>query len=275
MRFPSTLYRLLIFGAFLATPTLSSAQTPAAGGSAIGDIFYALAGTFSFIWITVGALVIFISGFTLMISEQEGAIDKAKKSIVAVLIGGIIIEIIISIGSGNIISYLYRGVAGTNIDFTSGLNPGQFSIESEGVAGWLTAIAATLGLTMIIIAAVRAAGSLGGDEAAYTNVRLSLLHVIVGLIIIGGALAFKTAFFTAHEPSALILLVTGKIEIVLSFILLIAVAILVYAGFRMVASFGREEDYSSAKSLAIRVLVGILVILLSFSAVFIVAHIFS
>ena len=57
-------------------------------------------------------------------------------------------------------------------------------------------------------------------------------------------------------------------------VLVIAVAIVIYAGFRMVMSFGNEDDYNNAKSLVFRVLIGILVLLISYSLVAIVVRIF-
>lgn len=63
--------------------------------------------------------------------------------------------------------------------------------------------------------------------------------------------------------------------IVLAIITTIAVAIIIYAGFRMVISFGNEEAFSSARSLAIRAAIGILIILISYTLVIIVATIFA
>lgn len=261
------LSRLAIFFSLLASPI----SAHAAGGFDISNIFLTLVMDFSGLWISIAILVIVVAGFTLIVSEDEGAVDKAKKTIIAVLMGGIITTIILAIGPDTLVSWVFI-VPGTVFDPT-GTGATGLGLEAVGVGDWLTSMAAMLGIVIVIIGVVRAATSFGGDEAAYTNVRNVLLQVIIGLIIIGAARIFRDVFFVNHEPSALIALVSAKISIVFGFILLIAVAILVYAGFRMVISFGNEEDYSAAKSLAIRVVIGIAVILVSYSLVVIVANI--
>ncbi len=272
MRSIRTQIRLLAFGSLLSIPLPAAA----AGGADISVMMLNLVTSFAPLWAFAATLVVITAGFTLVVSEEEGALDKARKTIMAVIAGGIITTIIITIGPVQFVNNFFNGATGLGIPGTV-LNTtpaGNLGIEAEGVAGWLTAIAAMMGLFIIIIAVIRAVTSFGGDEAAYTNVRNSLLQVVIGLIIIGAAFLLKQVFFVDHEPSALIALLTEKIEIVLKFILIIAVGVLIYAGLRMVTSFGREEDYSASKSLIVRVAVGILVILLAYSLVVIVARIF-
>ncbi len=85
----------------------------------------------------------------------------------------------------------------------------------------------------------------------------------------------RDVFFVIREPSALLAFITAKLITVLGFMTLIAVAILVYAGFRMVVSFGREEDFTAAKSLMIRVIVGLLILCLSYALVYTVVLVFN
>lgn len=273
MRSLRTFVRLLTFGSLLSMPLSASAT----GGTDISIMFTNLVSAFTPVWGIVAFVMIVMAGFTLVVSETENAIEKARNTIIAVIVGGILVTIIVTIGSSNAVTNFFNGAIGPSIVVPTVLtntSAGNLGIEAEGVAGWLTAMAAMLGIFIIIIAVIRAVTSFGGDDAAYTNVRNVLLQVIIGLIIIGAAYIFKHVFFVAHEPSAFIALITQKIYIVLNFILIIAVLILVYAGFRMVISFGREEEYSSAKSLIYRVAAGILIILLSYSLVVIVASIF-
>ena len=269
MKFTSFLHRLMLVLAVSLVPLKAHAN-----GTDIQNIFLNLISSFSGpILVVVAILVVVTAGFTLLVSEQEGAIDKAKKTIIGVMVGGIIVTIILFFPGGprGAISILYNGLSGT-IFINNGATLG---LEAEGVSGWLTAMAAMIGIVIIIISVIRAVASFGGDEAAYTNVRTCILHVIIGLIIIGGAFIFKNVFFLNREPSALILLISSKIILLRSFILLIAVAILIYAGLRMVTSFGREEDFTAARGLAVRVVIGIIIILLSYSLVFIVSKIFG
>ncbi|MSR67987.1 hypothetical protein EXS65_04170 [Candidatus Peribacteria bacterium] len=268
----SLLTRLLTFASLLCIPL----RVAAAGGADISVMFLNLVTSFTPLWVAAAILVVVTAGFTLVVSQEEGALDKARKAIMAVVAGGILVTIIVTIGPAQFVTNFFNGATGLGIPGTvlNNTPAGNLGIEAEGVAEWLTAMAAMIGLFIIIIAVVRAVTSFGGDDAAYTNVRNSLLQVIIGLIVIGAALLFKQVFFVDHEPSALIGLITEKIEIVLNFILLIAVGVLVYAGLRMVTSFGREEEYTAARSLMLRVCIGIAVIILAYSLVVIVARIF-
>lgn len=263
--------RLLVFWSLLCLPISASA----AGGADISTIFVNLITAFAPLWGFIAFVAIVIAGLTLMLSQDEGAIDKAKKTVVAVMIGGVITVIFLFFPGGpqGVILSFFSPV------FSLGVNTFNFSgttigLEAEGVSGWLTGMAAMIGIVIVIIAVLRAVTSFGGDEAAYTNVRSAILQIIIGLMVISAAFIFKNVFFFTGEPSPLITFVTNKLLIVISFIATLAVGILVYAGFRMVSSFGREEDFTAARGLALRVFVGLLVIILSYVMVFIVRTLF-
>ncbi len=256
----------------------------AAGGIDIQFMFISLITRFAPLWITIAILVLVIAGFRLMTSQEEGGITKAKTTLISVLIGGILTTVILVMGPMNFINIAYYGTYG-NVLPSAGAR--TISIEAAGISDWLAMVAVMMGILFIIIAVLRAVASLG-DETAYTAARTALLHVIVGIVLIAGAYLVELAFFGSAdgpgqvvtgslniEPNPLIGLISEKLLIILAVITLIAVGILIIAGFRMILSFGREEEYTAAKSLAIRVVVGILVLLLSYSVVYIVALIFA
>lgn len=253
------------------------------GGTDIQVMFFSLVTKFWPLWITAGILVLVVAGFTLMTTQDEGRLQKAKGTLIAVLTGGILTTIVVVSGPFNLIGILYNGVPGFEV-----INTGNMiGLEAVGISQWLAAVSVVMGIMFIVIAVLRAVASLG-DEAAYTAARSQLLHVIIGVILIAGAYLVQLALFgsangpgevvtgaLAIEPNPLLGLISEKLLIVLNVITLIAVAILIYAGFRMIISFGREEDYNNAKSLALRVIVGLLVLIVSYSLVFIVAAIFT
>ncbi len=263
--------RLLLFGSCFSVPFPAFA----AGGADISTIFVNLISAFAPLWGFIAFVAIVVAGLTLLLSQDEGAIDKAKKTIVAVMIGGVITVILLFFPGGprGVILSFFSPV------FSLGVNTFNFSgttigLEAEGVSGWLTGMAAMIGIVIVIIAVLRAVTSFGGDEAAYTNVRSAILQILIGLMVISAAFIFKSVFFFTGEPSQLIAFVTSKVLIIFAFIALLAVGVLVYAGFRMVISFGREEDFTAARSLALRVVVGLFVIILSYTLVFIVRTLF-
>lgn len=244
----------------------------AAGGADIAGMFVSIVTAFWPLWIVAAVLVLVISGFTLVTAIDEAKMERARATIVAVVIGGILTTIIWILGPGGFIGLLYNGTAG--FLFGSSTAADGIALEAIGIADWIATLAVLLGILFVIIAAVRAVSSLG-DEAKYTSARNAAIQAVIGLIVIAAAYVFKIVFYDVREPSPLIALFASKVIIVLGIITTLAVAIIVYAGFRMVISFGNEEAFSSARSLAIRAALGIFIIIISYTLVIVVATIFA
>lgn len=273
-------YHRLVLAALL---TMLPQAVHAYGGMDVQLMFLTFIAKFYPLWVVVGILVLVIAGFALMTSQDEGRLQKAKTTLISVIIGGILTTIIAVMGPTNFIGIVYNGVPGFVV-----INTGdQLGLEAVGVSEWLATIAVMMGMLFIIIGVLRAVASFG-DEGAYTSARMQLLHVIVGVVLIAGAFLVQLALFGSEtgpgevvtgalgiEPNPLIGLISEKLIIILNIITLIAVMILIFAGLRMIVSFGREEEYNAAKSLAFRVIIGLLVLILSYSLVFIVATIFT
>ena len=245
-----------ILAAMMSLPSTAYA----AGGATIRDLVVDTIHITAPLWVTAGVLVIVIAGFTLMLSHDEGATEKAKKTIIGVSIGGMIITVLTVFEPLRLIGLVYNGMPGFGVTDTSA----AFQAEAEGLASWISTLAAMAGIVTIIVAMIRAAASFGADEGAYTNVRTALLHVVAGMIVIAAAYVIRDVFFVIHEPSPLLAFIVDVLSIVLGLITFIAVVILIYAGVRMVTSFGREDDFNAAKSLMVRVLVGLFIILVSY-----------
>ncbi|HRH93987.1 MAG TPA: hypothetical protein PKV72_05665, partial [Candidatus Peribacteria bacterium] len=93
------------------------------------------------------------------------------------------------------------------------------------------------------------------------------------IVMAASILIHDTVF--SGSPNPLIQLILAKVLIILAIITTIAVAILIYAGFRMVTNFGNEEVFNQAKGLIFRVIAGLVIILLSYVLVIFVANAFS
>jgi hypothetical protein len=262
------LLRLTTLTLLLSLPLTAYA---ASGGQTISNMFVTLIQAFSFIVIPIAVLVVIICGFVLMISTDEGHLAKARSTIIAATIGGILATVIYEVGPVTFISNIYNGQYGLALANTGG----NIGAEAEGISDWIVTMTVMFGVLTIIIAVFRAIASFGGDEAAYSAVRTSLLHVIIGLVLIASAKIVSHVFFFDHDPFPLIAVLSGKFIFILNIITTIAVAILVYAGLRMVISFGKEEEFTAAKSLAIRVIIGLVIVLLSYALVFAVVTIFG
>ncbi len=215
------------------------------------------------LWVPAGVLVLTIAGITLVVSQDEGALEKARKAIIAVIAGGGIILL-----APPLIAALYQtGGMTVNVATAS-----VFEFESIGLSEWISTLAGIIGIFMIILAVLKAVGSFG-DESSYTNARMSVLHVIIGLLIITANIIIRNVFFFG-TPNPLIIFVIAKLQFVMVIISTLAMVIIIYAGIRMVLNFGNEEYFNSAKSLIYRAIIGLFVVGFSYAMVTFVASFF-
>ncbi len=263
MRLPP-LRRLSGIGSIAAIVAL--APTPAHAAAAdLALLFVSLRDMFLPLWLPAGTLVLVIAGITLMISQDESALMKARTAILGVVLGGVLIYL-----TPTLINALYQFNV-LVVDTTPSL---QFDIEGVGLVNWVTTLAVLAAVIVVIISVARAVISIG-DEQSYTNARFSLLYAVFGLLVIGASFVIRDTFFFAGTPEPLIVFVFDKLLIVMGLATLVAMTIIIYAGIRMVANFGNEEFFTQAKALAIRAVVGLLVILFSYLLVRIVIGLFS
>jgi len=270
MQYSRTVSRLLASILVIAVPASAHAA-----GSDISQIFINVINDYGGIWIIIAVLIATIIGFTLMVSREENSIDKAKTALTALGIGIVMTVILTSPQVGGVtgvLSWIYEGRhTGDKLTWDAV----NIATEAEGIADWIATLAAVAGIVMVIIAATRAVLSFG-DEGKYAAVRTSVLHLIIGLIVIGGATIIKTVFFETHTADgAFISIFLNPLQTLISIMGIVAVGILIYAGFRMVISFGKEDEFSSARSLAIRAAIGLLILILSLVLVRLVQSCFT
>ncbi len=255
----------LRFSALLLALGLAAPVPAFASGADISQIFYDLMGALMPVWVPVAVLTITVAAFMLLVSTEEGALNKARNSIIAVIVGGMLIMV-----GPVLLGAFYRNVGGTVVEDTSWL----INAEAMGIVGWLSAIAGMFGMMFVIVAAIRAVGSFGQDEESYNKVRFAILHIVFGLIIMSAAGLISNSI-SSGMPNPLMDLILGKIQILLGVMSAVALGIMVYAGFRMMTNFGQEEVYTQAKALAIRVLMGIGIILLAYAMTIFVGQLFG
>ncbi len=254
----------LILLALLATPETGYGAT--SGAMVVRDIIAYLYNTGLFIWAPVAVLMLVIGGLIMVAGSSENASGKAKTVISGVVAGSIMILL------GPIAIDTFYQTGGIHLSRAT-----LFTAEVVGIIDWISAMAAMIGILMITIAVFRAVASFG-DENAYTTVRTSIAHVAGGLLIIAANAVITYAFTnvdgTGIQPNPLIEFILSKTTIVLGLMSLAALSIIVYAGFRLVTNFGNEEVYASSKSLILRALSGLVVIIVSLVMVDVVLSIF-
>lgn len=267
MKYAHSLSRLLATSILLALPLSAHAS-----GTDISDMFLGVIdvmfGTPA-LWIAVATLVMIIAGVTMMVSQDESVLQKARSTLGAVAIGAVLVTIITVLKPAQFVGNFYN----TTISTTFVIN-NVVGAEAIGLANWIASISVVVGILMIIVSALRAVLSFG-DEAAYQNVRTAVLHLIIGIIVVSGALTIQAVFFDTQEPTELLGLILVPLQVLIGIMTLVAVGIIIYAGFRMIISFGKEDEFSGARSLIIRAIIGLIVLIVSFTLITVILNCFD
>lgn len=208
-----------------------------------------------------GLLNIVIFGYRMIIGQEDEVINKSR----AVISGTI---------AGLIMAYLiepfilaFYGSAGEVPRGAMAGGAGLLSAEVNGIVNWVLVIAASLSVMMLILSAVKAIGQ-SANEEGIAGMRKTIISVVFGIVLIVFRFILSGGFVSSTgNPAPVLAAILIKISYVMGLLALVAVIIVVYAGFQYVLSMGREEQATKAKGLLIRAAIGAVVILLSLSLV--------
>lgn len=206
------------------------------------------------------------AGLSLINSQEEDKLSKAKKTISATLIGIILVFI-----SQRLVNAFF--VTGVTNQLPGG-GPLILMTELDGIMNWVTTMMGVLGVAMIIVAGLRTISSFGKEEGV-TQMRSTVLGVAAGIILIlitpvikrtlGIADGVVAGFQSKPDVGAIIgeiAFITGNL---LLFLAIVAVSVVIYAGVMMIITFGNEEQYGKSRSLIFRAMIGLVVILISYA----------
>jgi hypothetical protein len=217
----------------------------------------------------VATFIIVKAGLSLVNSQDESKIEKARRQI------GIAISAVVL---GFLSQRFVEAIYGSANDPGSALfNPARsvsiLDIEARGLISWATELMVIVAIVILVGTGVRVVASFGKEDAAETLKR-SVFSVVVGLLILSfsGALQLALGFNPQGaevgggniNADFLFARLVGLTQSVLSYMALIAVAVVIYAGFRMIFAMGDEGKFAEARKLIIRVLMGLFVILMSY-----------
>ena len=247
-------------------------------GSGSGPISIAFFIIHNIIWVIVAPIAVFIitrAGMSLINSQAEDKLTKAKQTIASTLIG----LMLVYISQELVTSFFEVQVSGVQ----DGL-PLQWSalliFQITGIMNWVTTLMAVVGIAMIVVAGLRVISSFGKEEGI-TQMRTTVLGIAAGMIlilirpVINMTLGIdENAIAGSLNPSAtpIIAEIAHIMANLLLFLALIAVSVVIYAGVMMIISFGNEEQLGKSRGLIFRAIIGLVVILMSYSlAAFVVS----
>ena len=221
-----------------------------------------------------GIFVITLAGFRMVTTEEEESFTKAKRTISAT-IAGIMLAFLVEpfidafYGDGSVFGSI--GVGSVPQSF-EGARVGATFLSGEvlGIVNWVLTIVGVLAVLMIIVSGLKAVASSGSEEGL-SQLRRTVFSVVAGLLLTGARVAINATFGlpvvsglpTEGGPGAAITAIINILNFILSFMGIVALAMLVYAGMQMILNFGNEDIYGKAKGLAIRVGIGFVVIAVS------------
>ncbi len=231
--------------------------------------------------VIIGAVfMITLAGFRLVITETEETLGKAKKIIGAAL-SGVILSYLVEPFIDAFYGGLFEGTLGGVFGGEAGDVPrGELiqgasilSNEAMGVLRWFLVIIAALAVLMMIISGLQAIVKSGSEEGV-AQLRRTAFSVVAGILLIIFSEAIGRSFglvgvaLPEHPtvaPAARA--IVQVISFILGFLALIAVVVVVYAGFLMVTNLGNEEQFTKARGILLRVGIGLIVILVSLALV--------
>jgi hypothetical protein len=243
------------------------------GGTGAGLLNSALIFLGQRILLMAGVAATFVvvkAGLSLINSQDEGKLTKARREI-----GTAIVAIILGFLSERFVAATYgtTNVAPGQAIFNPATSVGILETEAAGLISFVLEFMVILSVIMIIYTAIRVVASFGKEDGP-AEIRKSVFGVIVGFVLLTSSSAIQLAL--GLNPSG-VEMATGPVtlnplvergihilQLVLGFMALIAVAVVVYAGIKLLVSVGNEEEYGKTKSLIIRVLLGLFVILMSY-----------
>jgi hypothetical protein len=227
------------------------------------------------VWVIVAAFTLLLlvrSGLKLIYGQGEERFDEAKRAIANGLMAVVLVFL-----TSRLVSAFIRAGGSWNPQGGSAI----FTDELLGIVRWVEVLVAVLAIGMIIAAVFAAMFSVGSDDAT-SRIRRAVFGAAAGILILGLDVAFRATFGLAYFavpglPSPFPIITRGLVIIsyILTFLALIAVVIVIYAGIRMILSLGNEEEFKNMRSLIFRALIGLFVILVSYVIVRFVIVAFS
>jgi hypothetical protein len=233
---------------------------PDGGGANFGGILTTVAASFIPIAAVAAALAMTISGFFLAISGNENQTTTARRLFISSLAALALLKIIPTFASALISSGFGPG-GGTTILNDSTNSGWIIQQEALGLISYLEVPLGILCVIMIIISGVRAIANFGSEDGV-SQLRRTVLFVVAGFILVYTRLLLG-AGITSGSPATTIVVILSILQRIINLTIIIAVGMLVYAGILMIVNIGKEDQYSKAKGLIIRIGIGLIIMIAS------------
>jgi hypothetical protein len=220
---------------------------PLLGGGEVGGIVAFIMGSLKpFVNGVAFFLIIGYGTMLVLRQESEDQLSKTRTTVLSALIAIILIN-------------LAEPIWEAYINFTSG---GEQVIYREliGFISWIEEIVLLGAIILIIGNGIRTVANYGSDEGL-ALMRRTIFSILFGIILLSVKFILTESLAITFRPDGVIESFVYVFDIILGVMALIAVVVVIYAGFLMVANVGNDEQYTRARGILIRVAIGLVVIL--------------
>lgn len=253
------------------------------GGAGFGSILKDVAGSFKPIAAVAALLAMTIAGFFLALSGNDNQTTTARRVFISSMAGLALINLV-DVFADSLISGTFTVNPTTlapsgNTILDDPLSAGNdIASEALGLVAFLQFPLGVLCVVMIIISGIRAIASFGSEDGV-AQLRRTVLFTVAGFIlllwrgtlVVGGGVAGPG--IAAGSPSSIMHVMLLVLNRILTFTLILAVAMIVFAGILMIVNLGKDDQYGRAKGLMIRVAIGIILMVASGGIVLLLSQI--
>ena len=226
-------------------------------------------GVLAVLWLTYSGLALITAG------GDESLISEQKKGVMWSVLGLMLVFLI----EPFVLNVLYGGGSEIKpgeaiLDIDSSIDRGQ--AEIEGMVKWIRTIIGGIAVFMIVLSGMKVIFSaddetLGKQKATFLWTGIGMMILLLDEILIdtiyGSPEISSNSIQVTSNPLAAISEATGIIAWILGFVAVIAVLALVYGGFLMIFSAGDEENAATGKKIVLNVILGVIIILTSYTII--------
>lgn len=253
---------------------LNKPDLPSFNGAGFGGILYNVAYSFIPIAATAALLAMTIAGFFLALSGSETQATTARRVFISSLTGLALLNLVNVFASS-----LISGTPGGPTILTDPWRAGNIIAgEARDLIAFLEVPLGILCVVMIIISGIRAIANFGSEDGV-AQLRRTVLFTVAGFILVymrsilvGGTLLSGPGIADG-SPSSTIHVILLILKQIYFYAITIAIVMIIYAGILMIVNIGKDEQYSKAKGLIIRVAIGLLVMMASGGIVYLLSSI--
>ncbi len=246
----------------------AAAESVGTGEFAVKDIVLHYMAIFKGMVAILSILFIVILGYRMITAGgNEETIKKSRSGVIWTLVGLVIMQV-----AGSFVSTLYGSEGNYKVldDYKGDVPQDLRQNVIEPILKYFLTFVAAIAVIMVVLSGLRMIFA-AGDDGKIKKQQQVLLGSLTGLVIILIARPLIAAFYGYEEvkpdPKSVIGIIMQITNYVLGFVAILAILMLIYAGFLMVLHFGNDALVQKARKIITWVLIGLALIISAYTIV--------